>query len=190
MDLHSDSSAPPIATETQLVLDPAPLETSGDQEYSAFGLEELFSQLTPDDITQQILRSAGMISSFFRNFSQIPPPDAQETPENSSISRFLSSLTLDGLDQRIKSSAERFFNRLFDTPQPRPRASTRIRRYQTQYAGFKYSENGEEDCTICIEPLKRGENTVSLPCLHIYHYHCISTWLRRHSSCPICRIRT
>jgi hypothetical protein len=40
-------------------------------------------------------------------------------------------------------------------------------------------------CSICFEPM--AENCVNLPCEHAFHEHCITRWLHRHSTCPMCR---
>ncbi|CDF39229.1 unnamed protein product [Chondrus crispus] len=46
-------------------------------------------------------------------------------------------------------------------------------------------------CVICQNSLLGGEETRRLPCSHLYHDHCILTWLggedlSRHESCPLC----
>ncbi len=50
----------------------------------------------------------------------------------------------------------------------------------------KYGNN----CTICLEHLKIGVDKISLtPCQHIFHYKCISEWLRNKDTtykCPVC----
>lgn len=50
---------------------------------------------------------------------------------------------------------------------------------------------GKLYCRICLEPLQVGEN-VALPktpqcCHYCFHSQCISVWILRHNSCPICR---
>lgn len=43
------------------------------------------------------------------------------------------------------------------------------------------------DCTVCQEDYKKGDKLVSLPCGHNYHKDCVTEWLVRHDSCPVCR---
>lgn len=56
-------------------------------------------------------------------------------------------------------------------------------------SSFAY-ENVEatQDCIVCLESLKEGENCRSLPkCKHIFHANCVDSWLIRVPSCPVCR---
>lgn len=51
-------------------------------------------------------------------------------------------------------------------------------------------ENDSEDtCSICWTTFKAGDRLKSLPCPahHTFHDECIDTWIRRHTTCPICR---
>lgn len=49
-------------------------------------------------------------------------------------------------------------------------------------------EKTEIDCSICREIGEIGEEKcVELPCKHSFHFECIEPWLKRVSSCPICR---
>lgn len=43
-------------------------------------------------------------------------------------------------------------------------------------------------CSICIASHARS-GSVKLRCGHCYHRHCISTWLERAETCPLCRER-
>lgn len=42
-------------------------------------------------------------------------------------------------------------------------------------------------CAVCMEDFKAGDEQKSLPCFHRFHGVCIDPWLRRNSSCPICK---
>ncbi|XP_006398553.2 E3 ubiquitin-protein ligase Praja-2 [Eutrema salsugineum] len=42
-------------------------------------------------------------------------------------------------------------------------------------------------CAVCKELFTLGSETTQLPCLHLYHAHCILPWLSSRNSCPLCR---
>ncbi|XP_058202151.1 RING-H2 finger protein ATL79-like [Rhododendron vialii] len=47
---------------------------------------------------------------------------------------------------------------------------------------------GESECQICLEQFVHGENVRVLPtCRHIFHDHCIKTWLASRTECAVCR---
>jgi hypothetical protein len=41
-----------------------------------------------------------------------------------------------------------------------------------------------EDCSICLSPI-----ATKLACGHIFHSNCISGWIKKSNSCPICRAK-
>lgn len=44
------------------------------------------------------------------------------------------------------------------------------------------------DCSVCLSELEENESLRLLPkCSHAFHVPCIDTWLKSHSSCPLCR---
>ena len=45
----------------------------------------------------------------------------------------------------------------------------------------------EEKCPVCCADFEEGEDCKLLPCTHMFHPHCIDTWLMRSVHCPICK---
>jgi len=45
-----------------------------------------------------------------------------------------------------------------------------------------------DSCSICLKTIYENNFTKTL-CKHIFHKHCISTWLEKKNSCPLCRFR-
>ncbi|KAE8733698.1 phosphoesterase family protein [Hibiscus syriacus] len=55
---------------------------------------------------------------------------------------------------------------------------------------FKRNEGLIEgtDCSVCLSEFMEDESLRLLPkCNHAFHVPCIDTWLKSHSSCPLCR---
>ncbi|KAL3309912.1 hypothetical protein Ciccas_011535 [Cichlidogyrus casuarinus] len=44
-----------------------------------------------------------------------------------------------------------------------------------------------EKCSVCFDEYSTGDNCIQLVCQHVFHEPCISTWLKRHGTCPVCR---
>ena len=40
---------------------------------------------------------------------------------------------------------------------------------------------------ICLENYVDRDNSIALPCIHIFHTDCIKTWLKDQNTCPICK---
>jgi hypothetical protein len=45
----------------------------------------------------------------------------------------------------------------------------------------------ETSCSICQQVIRNREPAKKLPCQHIFHSECISQWLGRSVTCPVCR---
>jgi hypothetical protein len=44
-----------------------------------------------------------------------------------------------------------------------------------------------EDCSICLNSITPEEMLYDIPCGHFFHQSCLSKWLDRQPSCPLCR---
>jgi len=47
----------------------------------------------------------------------------------------------------------------------------------------------EKICSICLDPVVTKDDNASLGCHHKFHFTCIQYWLRRKSTCPVCRAK-
>jgi len=48
-------------------------------------------------------------------------------------------------------------------------------------------DGDKKKCTICLENYVNGDDSIALPCIHIFHANCIKIWLKENNSCPICK---
>ncbi|XP_022154667.1 E3 ubiquitin-protein ligase RHA1B-like [Momordica charantia] len=44
-------------------------------------------------------------------------------------------------------------------------------------------------CAVCFEDFRSDEGGKQIPCGHVYHEPCISSWLAVADCCPLCRRR-
>jgi hypothetical protein len=44
-------------------------------------------------------------------------------------------------------------------------------------------------CIICLENFKNGDESIILPCVHIFHSKCIRRWVERKRTCPFCNYK-
>ena len=42
-------------------------------------------------------------------------------------------------------------------------------------------------CCICLSDIEMKEETVLLPCGHMFHWNCCLSWLKGNNTCPMCR---
>lgn len=56
-------------------------------------------------------------------------------------------------------------------------------------SGFDRCANHMKTCPVCMDPIRIGEDTVKLPCKHVFCDTCINEWLSRpgKDTCPTCR---
>ncbi|WCJ42554.1 RING/U-box superfamily protein [Euphorbia peplus] len=45
----------------------------------------------------------------------------------------------------------------------------------------------EDACSVCMENFGSGSIGKRVPCGHVFHVSCISSWLSNCDSCPLCR---
>ena len=43
-------------------------------------------------------------------------------------------------------------------------------------------------CVICYEDFKDNDESIFLPCFHVFHKKCIKKWLKYKDFCPLCKI--
>jgi|LauGreDrversion4_2_1035121.scaffolds.fasta_scaffold00284_43 hypothetical protein len=48
-------------------------------------------------------------------------------------------------------------------------------------------QKNRSECVICIENIKYFDRVIITKCKHVFHYDCITTWIRNMKTCPTCR---
>uniref|UniRef100_A0A1A9W292 RING-type E3 ubiquitin transferase n=1 Tax=Glossina brevipalpis TaxID=37001 RepID=A0A1A9W292_9MUSC len=62
------------------------------------------------------------------------------------------------------------------------------KRYRYDCARNRNAGNDGEKCAICLSLFEVGSNVRRLPCMHLFHAHCVDHWFVISKHCPICRI--
>lgn len=50
---------------------------------------------------------------------------------------------------------------------------------------YRLEKREVEQCVVCHEPMRKGEEVRRLPCFHVYHRLCIDRWLGVKATCPL-----
>lgn len=58
---------------------------------------------------------------------------------------------------------------------------------QKTIAESDLDDQGNADCSICMDSVNIGSKVTLLPCNHWFHAECIKAWLGEHDTCPHCR---
>ncbi|KAJ0260338.1 hypothetical protein HA466_0065550 [Hirschfeldia incana] len=59
------------------------------------------------------------------------------------------------------------------------------------FSSAPWTAKVEGSCAICLEEMSDQEALCQPPgCVHLLHEDCLTRWLKRHDSCPICRQST
>ena len=89
-----------------------------------------------------------------------------------------------------------FINNMQNQHQGNPHASnTAIEKLKHFKMEKKYCKKDDKDpkkleypeCSICLTEVNEGEDTILLPCGHMFHDACVTKWLKIHNTCPLCR---
>jgi hypothetical protein len=60
---------------------------------------------------------------------------------------------------------------------------------ETKINDVKRLDPDKKKCVICLEDFKKGDKTIALPCIHLFHTICIRNWLKTKNSCPLCKFK-
>ena len=69
-------------------------------------------------------------------------------------------------------------------------ALKKLKRFPLSDKYCKKDKNGKIElpsCCICLNDVQKGEETVLLPCGHMFHWNCCFNWLKNNNTCPLCR---
>ena len=69
-------------------------------------------------------------------------------------------------------------------------ALKKLKRFPLTDKYCKKNKNGNLElpsCCICLSDIEKNEETVLLPCGHMFHWNCCLSWLKGNNTCPMCR---
>lgn len=69
-------------------------------------------------------------------------------------------------------------------------AIEKLKRFKMNEIYCKKNEKGELEqpiCSVCQFDVKMEQETILVPCGHMYHSQCILAWFEQNNTCPVCR---
>jgi len=167
------------------------------------GRDQNNSQESPQNFAQVMERAGQAFVTSLENSSQnASAGSAAQTPPGPDFAQFFQNVaqtTLQNSSEQGTASLEQLFQGfgqafegLVETidqgngvPPTSASALETLPKIKITAQDLEESQNCH--CTVCIEDFVLGEEALRLPCGHLFHEHCIKTWLQKHSQCPVCR---
>ena len=75
-------------------------------------------------------------------------------------------------------------------PPASEKALEKLKKFPMSDKYCKKNKNGNielPNCCICLSEIVKNEETVLLPCGHMFHWNCCLNWLKTNNTCPMCR---
>ncbi|XP_066037936.1 E3 ubiquitin-protein ligase Praja-2 isoform X2 [Chamaea fasciata] len=97
--------------------------------------------------------------------------------------QFRTFMALEGRLEAVETALAQLESLTFDVEQTHPPATK-----ETIDCLPEIIVTGQEQCcTICCSDYVDGEIITKLPCRHLFHKPCVTLWLQRSGTCPVCR---
>uniref|UniRef100_A0A8C3K2N9 RING-type E3 ubiquitin transferase n=1 Tax=Calidris pygmaea TaxID=425635 RepID=A0A8C3K2N9_9CHAR len=102
--------------------------------------------------------------------------------------QFLAFMALEGrLQQAMETAVAHLESLGFDVEQAHPPATKETIDCLPQIIITDDHEGQEQCCTICCSEYVKDEIITELPCHHLFHKLCVTLWLQKSGTCPVCR---
>ncbi|XP_009646970.1 E3 ubiquitin-protein ligase Praja-2 [Egretta garzetta] len=100
-------------------------------------------------------------------------------------------LTFMALEEHLQQAVETALAHLeslgFDVEQAHPPATKETIDCLPQIIVTDDHDGQEQCCTICCSEYVKDEIITELPCHHLFHKPCVTLWLQKSGTCPVCR---
>ncbi|XP_066195295.1 E3 ubiquitin-protein ligase Praja-2 isoform X2 [Sylvia atricapilla] len=101
--------------------------------------------------------------------------------------QFLTFMALEGHLEAVETALAQLESLTFDVEQTHPPATKETIDCLPQIIVTGDYNGQEQCCTICCSDYVDGEIITKLPCRHLFHKPCVTLWLQRSGTCPVCR---
>ncbi|NWW48726.1 PJA2 ligase, partial [Pedionomus torquatus] len=101
---------------------------------------------------------------------------------------FPAFMALEGHSQQAMEAAMLSMESLgFDAEHAHPPATKETIDCLPQIIFTVDNESQQQSCTICCSEYVKDEVITELPCHHLFHKLCVTLWLQKSGTCPLCR---
>ncbi|NWW06918.1 PJA2 ligase, partial [Oreocharis arfaki] len=101
--------------------------------------------------------------------------------------QLLAFMALEGRLEAVETALAQLESLTFDVEQTHPPATEETIDCLPQIIVTSDYNGQEQCCTICCSEYVEGEIITELPCRHLFHKPCVTLWLQRSGTCPVCR---